>query len=66
MRYSACLEMLFRPETEIFADRIGLAKDFCPAVVAYWQRLQQRDGFLRAMKAEDVAGEQQKAVSQWW
>jgi glutathione S-transferase len=50
----------------LLAERIGLAKDFGPAVAAYWGRLQQRDGFCRAVKAEAIAGEQQKAVSVWW
>ena len=50
----------------LLADRIGLARDFGPAVAAYWQRLQQRDGFRRALKAEAVAGEQQNAASHWW
>jgi glutathione S-transferase len=50
----------------LLAERIGLAKDFGPAVTAYWQRLQARDGFCRAVSVENVAGEQQKAVSHWW
>ena len=50
----------------LLADRIGLAKDFGPAVAAYWQRLQERDGFRRAVKAETIAGEQQEAASHWW
>jgi glutathione S-transferase len=50
----------------LLADRIGLAKDFGPAVTAYWQRLQGRDGFRRAVSAENVAGEAQKAASHWW
>jgi glutathione S-transferase len=50
----------------LVAERIGLAKDFGPAVAAYWQRLQTRDGFRRAMKAEADAGEAQKAASHWW
>jgi glutathione S-transferase len=50
----------------LLAERIGLAKDFGPAVAAYWQRLQARDGFRRAVNAENVAGEQQEAVSRWW
>jgi glutathione S-transferase len=49
----------------LLADRIGLAKDFGPAVVAYWQRLQARDGFRRAVNAENVAGEAQKVKSFW-
>lgn len=50
----------------LLADRIGLAKDFGPAVAAYWQRLQQRDGFSRTMEAEAMAGEAQNAASHWW
>jgi glutathione S-transferase len=50
----------------LLADRIGLARDFGPAVAAYWQRLQGRDGFRRAVSAENVAGEAQKAASHWW
>ena len=40
----------------LLAERIGLARDFGPAVAAYWQRLQQRDGFCRAVQAEAIAG----------
>ena len=50
----------------LLAERIGLAKDFTPAVAAYWQRLQQRDGFCRAVKAEMRAGEQQKIAGTSW
>ena len=42
------------------AETIGLAKDFGPNVAAYWQRLQARDGFKRAVAAENLAGEQQQ------
>jgi glutathione S-transferase len=42
------------------AENIGLAKDFGPNVAAYWQRLQARDGFQRAVAAENLAGEPQK------
>src|ERR1700754_7669 len=41
------------------ASRIGLAKDFGPAVTAYWQRLQRREGYRRAVAAEQLAAEQQ-------
>jgi glutathione S-transferase len=44
------------------AENIGLAKDFGTNVAAYWQRLQQRDGFRRAVAAEDLAGVQQKVA----
>jgi glutathione S-transferase len=46
------------------AENIGLAADFTPNVAAYWQRLQARDGYKRAVAAENLAGEQQK-VARW-
>ncbi len=44
------------------ADSIGLAANFGPNVAAYWQRLQARDGFKRAVVAETVAGDQQQVA----
>ena len=44
------------------AENIGLAKDFGPNVAAYWQRLQARDGYQRAVAAEISAGELQKVA----
>jgi glutathione S-transferase len=41
------------------AENLGLAKDFGPNVAAYWQRLQQRDGFRRAVDAETREGTRQ-------
>src|SRR4029079_13843859 len=41
------------------ATSINLAKDFGPNVAAYWARLQQRDGFKRAVAAEQKAGKEQ-------
>jgi glutathione S-transferase len=41
------------------AETIGLANQFGPHVAAYWQRLQAREGFQRAVAAEDLAAEQQ-------
>src|SRR3954453_2439497 len=41
------------------AENIGLAKDFGPNVAAYWMRLQQREGFKRAVAAEQRAGIEQ-------
>jgi glutathione S-transferase len=46
----------------LLARDIGLARDFTPGVAAYWQRLQARDGFRRAVEAENLAGEQQKVA----
>ena len=43
----------------LLAQRLGLAAQFGPAVAAYWARLQQRDGYRRAVTAEDLAGDQQ-------
>jgi glutathione S-transferase len=44
------------------ADNIGLAKDFGPNVRAYWAGLQQRDGFKRAVAAEQRAGLEQNVA----
>jgi glutathione S-transferase len=46
----------------LLARNLGLAKEFGPAVAAYWQRLQARDGFRRAVAAENLAGEQQNVA----
>src|SRR5277367_5059658 len=45
------------------AETIGLAKDFGPNVAAYWARLQQRDGFKRAVAAEQRAGVEQNVTA---
>ena len=34
---------------------LGLAERFTPAVAAYWNRLQQRDGYLRALRSQEAA-----------
>jgi glutathione S-transferase len=39
----------------LLADSLGLSRDFGPAVAAYWQRLQMRDGFRRAIETENLA-----------
>jgi glutathione S-transferase len=44
------------------ADTIGLSRDFGPNVTAYWARLQQRDGFQRAVAAELRAGVEQNVA----
>ena len=44
------------------ADNIGLSKDFGPNVAAYWARLQQRDGYKRAVAAERKAGVEQNVA----
>jgi glutathione S-transferase len=43
----------------LLAQNIGLSENFGPAVKAYWQRLQSRDGFQRAVAAERRAGVEQ-------
>jgi glutathione S-transferase len=43
----------------LLAQRLGLSAQFGPAVTAYWARLQQRDGYLRAVAAENAAGDAQ-------
>jgi len=45
------------------ADTIGLAKDFGANVAAYWQRLQARDGYQRALTAENLAAQQQQVAT---
>ena len=44
------------------AQDIGLAKDFGPNVAAYWGRLQERDGYRRAVAAERRAGVEQNVT----
>jgi glutathione S-transferase len=39
----------------LVAENLGLAMQFTPAVAAYWTRLQQRNGFRRALRAQEVA-----------
>ena len=46
------------------AGNIGLAKEFGPHVAAYWQRLQQRDGYKRAVAAEEAASQQRNVAPQ--
>ncbi|MCR4471569.1 MULTISPECIES: glutathione S-transferase family protein [unclassified Burkholderia] len=39
----------------MLAQCLGLAERFTPAVSAYWERLQQRDGYLRALRSQEAA-----------
>jgi glutathione S-transferase len=41
------------------AQQIDLAPSFTPAVAAYWQRLQHRQGFVRALHSQEQASRQQ-------
>ena len=43
----------------MLATRLKLHGDFPPAVAAYWMRLQQREGFKRAIEAQDRASDEQ-------
>jgi glutathione S-transferase len=42
---------------------LGLVDRFPPAVQAYWARLQLRDGFVRALAAQEVAAKAQGVVT---
>lgn len=44
------------------ADTLGLSKQFGPNVEAYWQRVQAREGYRRAVEAETRAGDEQKVA----
>lgn len=39
----------------ILAQHVGLASSFTPAVKAYWERLQQREGHRRALQSQRAA-----------
>lgn len=43
----------------MLAQYLGLSASFTPAVAAYWQRLQARDAFIRALAAQDAAAQAQ-------
>jgi len=43
----------------LLAQHIGFEPSFKPRVRAYWDRLQRRDGFIRAMAAQDRAATEQ-------
>ena len=44
----------------LLAEHLGLAPDFGAATQAYWQRLQQRPGYQRAMAVQIEAAEEQE------
>jgi glutathione S-transferase len=44
------------------ASTIGLARDFGPNVAAYWERLQRREAYQRAIAAEKTAGAEQNVA----
>ncbi|MFS8976735.1 glutathione S-transferase family protein [Cupriavidus necator] len=39
----------------LLAQHLGLQSRFTPAIADYWQRLQLRPGFIRALKAQEAA-----------
>jgi glutathione S-transferase len=43
----------------LLAEYLELAPRFTPAVLAYWRRLQAREGFVRAMSAQEQAASEQ-------
>lgn len=43
----------------LLASRLKLSKDFTPRVAAYWERLKARDGYRRAVDAENRASDAQ-------
>jgi glutathione S-transferase len=43
----------------MLAQHLGLAPRFTPAVTAYWERLQQRDAYLRALRSQEAAARAQ-------
>ena len=43
----------------LLAQHIGLADRFTPAVTAYWERIQQREAYIRALQSQDAAARQQ-------
>src|ERR1700742_5027671 len=45
------------------ATSVGLAKDFGPNVAAYWERLQRRQAYQRAVAAEKKAGAEQNVAA---
>ncbi|MCK0511011.1 glutathione S-transferase family protein [Aromatoleum buckelii] len=48
----------------LLADDVGLRERFKPATLAYWQRLQARDGFQRALAAQQRAAIEQGVAPQ--
>ena len=43
----------------LVAQQLGLSERFTPSIAAYWQRLQHRDAYHRAMHAQDRAAREQ-------
>ncbi len=43
----------------LLAQHIGLADQFTPAVTAYWERLQRREAYIRALQSQEAAAKRQ-------
>lgn len=41
----------------MLAESLGLAAQFTPSVAAYWERMQQREGYLRALESQTSAAQ---------
>ena len=39
----------------MLAQHLGLHSQFTPAVADYWKRLQTREGYVRALRAQEAA-----------
>lgn len=50
----------------MLAEALKLDSEFPPAVSAYWRRLQDRDGFKRAIAAQDRAAAEQNIPRSTW
>jgi hypothetical protein len=49
----------------LLATTLRLEARFSPAIAAYWQRMQDRDGFKRAKAAQQSAAEAQNVAAKW-
>jgi len=49
----------------LLATTLKLDERFSPAIAAYWQRMQARDGFQRAKAAQQSAAEAQNVATRW-
>ena len=49
----------------LLATTLKLDERFSPAIAAYWQRMQARDGFQRAKAAQQSAAQAQNVATRW-
>ncbi|MGL6109931.1 MAG: glutathione S-transferase N-terminal domain-containing protein [Rubrivivax sp.] len=59
MRHSQRALNVEADEPDFGSQQQDLAPRFTPAVAAYWQRLQHREAYVRALHAQDQAARQQ-------